>query len=1392
MGENEAYEHLEEGIFQSHYNYYKNIGIETIQQQAGQVEQVSSDYQGRVIYELLQNAFDKAHKRIIVQVIDNKLYVANDGQKFTYTAGYDYNKNTSVRGDFQSLCSISTSTKNASESIGNKGVGFKSVFSIAKDNYVNIYTQGQIIGKTVSPIDETISFRIYDSYKNTEAIPSEFSEEVGNSLKEKIKLVQTNFKMRGVPGFYFPLHIKEEPLYIKQRFEEGIVSIIEIPLANKEEVRALFTELKEVHFDFVRLKHHKYFRIEFKFEEEESTVKELHESNLLFAASINNDEILQLAKDAGIDVKEPQVAFYVREDMDGKMYNYLPTQVKSPFPYIDFHADFHTTVDRKSISLDGKIGQYNKALLRACLELYFSVLNNSLQQNEQANLNLIYFSTNSIKEKITDFRWRLLSLDRPYEMLFKPIRSILNIENNNGNSYGNAASFLGNLAYNYLNRSDLEGPDFTSFFATALGFIQQFSRDYNQRISLESDFKVAFAKVLKNREVRISHHARLSKEKELIYKKSTDSNIQLPSSLDINITDVEITDNGFREALGVKEFTDYNEIIKYFRQSSLSGEISSKRIKEEEQRELIKSLIQLFNSRREPKHSCSTHRYLRVFTAQDRDNNSTLNQASFNVSTVFLKTKKGQYKPAQLCRKNELDLSFFDWDDITVDLDAFLMYVGVSLDSTYVFADERIYDKLNRGLNYIPAPLRGNDEKEQLRGNLILNNIRVISDKGRKLHPALINDNNYAFLHGIASNKIENELDALRINNYREFPQEYLDILFSKVKSLPNGIDRLYMSLFSSFHTGLNQYLVSTNGRLEWKSSKDNFYIAQSRLNYDVLKKFDIPLLCFYYGNEIPEELSDRKITLNENDIISDGRKDISKEVLSIIESRMCYILAAVSNSNLSDMNFRNDSSRITEFQQLLHGCNVFECKKLFREISCNRADLKFESTAEALFDEERRNIFLVENCSKRAQAELFARYFFNNTSIASEIELILFFKTIEELELEFLAEDISLFKRLWIKDYNEKFIEFQTEILTGYIDLSSGIPSDWYIYNERCKSDSIIKLFNEGKLRELESRIYNAKQNYDSLFDDFKLEIDYSLNDKEISGMISFLEQVVDEYSKELIIELKNLAGYIGKEARIEAIEKDIYERYQYNTSDSIDKATLSAAQKKLDTERRVDGIFNKLPSVVKHNTIAYTADGESELSGFNVKRRKLIFQGEGESSNNDHSLNETGANGEELVLGYYINQFILLSTKKRKEAIESIYSVLKPKLGDDSHDGFKSDCLMNIDNDESLKKALIPYFYIAMHHKFAYFDIIAYENDVPIIIEVKTTQNKNNDSFFISISEVNEALKEPNYKIIRVTPTEVIFMGNPIKQLEDKLVSVSGNNYKLIPRNYKFEFSK
>ncbi len=1378
-------------IFEKHYEFYKKFPVETIKQQAGQVEQVSSDYQGRVIYELLQNAFDKAKKNILVKVSGNVLYIANDGTKFNYAAEYDFEKNSTVRGDFQSLCSISTSTKNAATSIGNKGVGFKSVFSIAEKGFVNIHTKGEIIKKGEEIIDSDISFRIYDSFKSLKSIPKEFDSKIRENLKEKIMLVQQEFRGRGVPGFYFPLQIKNDQEIINELFKKDFVTVIEIPFGqvNEHIVKSLIDEIEKLHFQFIKLKYDKDFEITFDFRGEVIKQKVKNELKDFFSAELQNDELIQLARKIDINIEKPVIAFYINYKSDGVLFNYLPSKVLSPFKNIDFHADFQTKVDRTNINFDrnSDVGSYNRALLHACIELLFLAINNSLEPTERVDLNLRWIDKKLFQKTAINFDWRIFETNNPSE-IFHEVKSLLKILDW---EYTLASNFITKLAQEFFNKKRTIN-EYNLFYDTISEFLEQFSSNTNQYYLWVERFKDVLAPELLSSSCNLLPNITLSNSKEVFYKKRNDKSLHLPNFIDVSVTDFEIKDKYLRKKLGIKDFEDYNEILKYFKQVSYSGNYQKESITESQQLELLKSLIQIMNSKKETFSTCS-HRYSRIFTAEERRNSSIINQAYFNVSSMFLKTYSGNYKPAQLCKKEDLDQGFLNKLDLADDLDNFLQFIGVSLDPNYIFCDLRIYSKLHKGIDYIPALIKNNEVIDNLFGEALLKNIRLFTVKNKEIHPALINDNNYSFLENVSGRKIKAELDNLKVKNYDNFPKEYLEILFERIQDMPSGIERLYLSLFYSFHTSLKKYLVSFKNNLEWKSKKDDFFIAQNRQDYEVLKKQDIPLLIFHNGNEIPDELADRKVTLIESEIIFNISKDITEETMKLIDSKICYMLAEVSKTSLSDLNFKENSNRVAEIQRQLYGCKVYECKSLFQEIISNKAGFKFENSSEALFDKQKNAIYFIENCSNRSKAELLSKYLFNNNSISSVIELILFHKEAEVLEVEFEREDTGLFRKLWDKDYEKKFNDFQNEVLIDFVDYPGSVLSDWYIYDKRYKSSLLLKIFNDGKLHDLEKRIQIAKQKFDNLFDDFQLEIDFSLNDISISKMILFLETQGDEESKNFIIELRTLSKGIGKETRLIAIEEELNKKYHYSDLETLNNRSVNQTQEKLNLDRKVNSIFEKLPVSNRNvSTTSFTAAGESKAMILAVNKKKLIFQGGHDSGTEDLFLEETGAIGEEQVLGYYINIFMLLTVEERQKAIKAIYQIIQEKLGNDSHKTLKDECLKNIEIDSELKKALIPYFYISMHHKFSYFDLIAYENHSPIIVEVKTTSSLNNDSFYISVAEVNEALKEPNYQIVRVTPNEIIFMGNPIKQLGDKLTSVSGNNYKLTPRNYKFEFIK
>lgn len=1387
----------EDSIFQNHYNYYKSVGIETIKINSGQIDQVSADYQGRVLYELLQNAFDKATKNILVQVKNNSLYVANDGSHFTYNANHDYvNGNTESavfkRYDFQSICSISTSSKNLSESIGNKGVGFKSVYSIA--NYANIHTKGKVIDNG-NIIDKAISFRLYDSFKDIDQIPDVFDESVKEKLKENINAIQKedNLKNRGVPGYYYPLFLSDKSEFVNELFEQGYITVIEVPFTNSNEVEDLFKEIEDIHFDFVQLKYpDKDFDITFNYD---GTVvkKEINKnSNNFFFVEITNSKIYDLAQSAGVSIDQPKVAICIKDTPSGKLYNYLPTKKDSPFKYIDFHADFHTKVDRTDVNFAGeKVGAYNQALMKACLELFLCVINSYLPKEEQLDLKLNYIDKEQITHTLIEFDWKLLEFNGS-DIVFHKVRNVLRIRNVNkwDYSYALVSEFLSELGHQYF-KVDRKIEEHNQFFDTINNFVNYFGREYSQQYSWLDFFKEEIALNIKKKVIKIIPETYITETSEVLYRENSEKILDLPIELGISLTKFEVKDKVFRKLLGINEFNDYNEILKYFKQVSYSGKYEKEKLTDNQQISLLRSLAEIMNTKKDDFLS-SSHRYSRSFTAEERKNHSVINQAYFNISTVFLKTTSKKYKPAQLCKKVELDGDFIKLIGLGERLDSFLKFIGVSLDNGYIFTDKRIYDSLNDGIDYIPILNKRNESVEKLYGEALLKNVRLVNNRGNKIHPSIIDKNNYNFLQNISNRIIENELEDLRAGKYEHYPVEYLNILFDIIKELPNGIDRLYLRLFYPFHKFLNKYLTTTKGELAWKQKDDCFYIAQNRQDFEILRKYDIPLLNYFNGNDLPDELKKRKVTLSEGDIKANDKKEITTEFKDLLNSRMHYLLSAISNTNLSELNYKENSSRIKEIYELLDGCQVFECKKLSRDLICIEADLNFDNISDALCDRIEKKIYFKENCSKKNKAEVIAKYFFNNTSIASELELILFFKDLSELEVDFTKEDLSLFRKLWIKDYDKIFKEFQKEILNGYIDEAADFPQNWYSYNKSDKSNIILKLYNENKLNDLEQKIDILKLRYENMFDDFKLDIDYSLNDTVISKMISFLESLETEKNKDLINELKDLSKCIGIENRITEIERLLIEKYQYQSNVGLNDNEIGLTNQKLDFERKVSQILYKLPQINSFITETFSAKGVVKTESLTFRSKRLIFQGKGSTPDNEKYLEDTGATGEVQVLGYYIGEFLLLSVDKRVNAINQIYDVISKKLGDNSHLAFKEECLRNIEDDENLRKALIPYMYIALNHKFAYLDLVAYKNGKPTIVEVKTTQNNNNNSFYISKSEVDEAREEPYYEIIRVTQTEIIFMGNPIKELGDKLILASGDNYKLIPRNFKFEFSK
>src|SRR5262249_49524856 len=119
-----------------------------LQEDVSQEAQVASDYRGRLVFELLQNADDAmadgatTDDRVSFFVTDDKLWIANTGRPLT-------------EDDVSGLCGLGASSKvdaggNRRASIGHKGLGFKSVLEITDEPAVYSRTHSFGLGEDIA------------------------------------------------------------------------------------------------------------------------------------------------------------------------------------------------------------------------------------------------------------------------------------------------------------------------------------------------------------------------------------------------------------------------------------------------------------------------------------------------------------------------------------------------------------------------------------------------------------------------------------------------------------------------------------------------------------------------------------------------------------------------------------------------------------------------------------------------------------------------------------------------------------------------------------------------------------------------------------------------------------------------------------------------------------------------------------------------------------------------------------------------------------------------------------------------------------------------------------------------------------------------------------------
>lgn len=184
-----------------------------LKEDVSQEDEVATNYRGRLVYELLQNADDamagapSASDRITFRLTESDLWVGNSGRPLS-------------DADVAGLCGIGASSKSEADgprraTIGHKGMGFKSILEITAEPQA---------------ISEEHSFRLGAdlAYDEVAALFEDLEEG----------------PPRKVPAMRFPHDLEEAPAYWEHLHEEGIRTLFRFPLRADltEEVRSALAE----------------------------------------------------------------------------------------------------------------------------------------------------------------------------------------------------------------------------------------------------------------------------------------------------------------------------------------------------------------------------------------------------------------------------------------------------------------------------------------------------------------------------------------------------------------------------------------------------------------------------------------------------------------------------------------------------------------------------------------------------------------------------------------------------------------------------------------------------------------------------------------------------------------------------------------------------------------------------------------------------------------------------------------------------------------------------------------------------------------------------------------------------------------------------------------------
>jgi hypothetical protein len=274
---------------------------------AGLEEYVAESYTARSFIELLQNADDAGAHRFHIEKVGHTLIVANDGRIFTSE-------------DLETLCRSAASRKHRGETIGYRGIGFKSVVSFARKVHL---ISGELM---VTFSRELTKQEIPEAQKvPLVRIPHPIEKEVFNILKTPLQKLHSD----GYRTIF--------------AFDQTVSMAIETEFNSFDPTSLLFLRnVREIEFGEEKPSVFKIFR---------SDTKESLENLKLSYDGVEKDWQLHHIDDVAIAFEATSKGVKRLKEQDSLVHAFLPTKEQTGFG-IKINGDVSTDPSRSSIVLD--------------------------------------------------------------------------------------------------------------------------------------------------------------------------------------------------------------------------------------------------------------------------------------------------------------------------------------------------------------------------------------------------------------------------------------------------------------------------------------------------------------------------------------------------------------------------------------------------------------------------------------------------------------------------------------------------------------------------------------------------------------------------------------------------------------------------------------------------------------------------------------------------------------------------------------------------------------------------------------------------------------------------------------------------------------------------------